>query len=84
MAIYHLATCMLKAGNVEQAIEEFKRCEQIKPSPSIHDGLGCAFHALKDHSLAISEFDKAIQGEPSNIQFYKNRAQCYFSMNMYE
>ena len=87
MAIFHLATSKIKAGQVTQAIEEFKRSEAIlqkknedkrndekESSAAIHDGLGCCYHTARDFEQAIASFDKAIKAEPQNIDYLKNRA----------
>ena len=84
MAVFHMATSELKAGHIPSAIEEFKKCEMGGETAQIHDGFGCCYHAVKDYSQAIVAFGKAIEGEPYNIQFFRNRAQCYFDMGMYE
>ena len=84
MAAFHMATCKLKEGQLDSAIEEFKRCEAVRPSPEIYDGLGCCYHADQKYDLAIDNFNKAIAGEPRNVQFYKNRAQCFFENLRYE
>ena len=74
MAHFHLATSRLKDGDISAAIEDFKRSEQIESSPAIHDGLGCCFHSMKDYENALAAFDKAINAEPTNIEFLKNRS----------
>ena len=83
-AIFHLATSKLKAGHVSQSIQEFKRSEAIEASAAIHDGLGCCYHTAGEFQQAIEAFDKAIKAEPRNIEYLKNRAQCYFDQGNYE
>ena len=84
MAMFHLATSKLKAGQLEPAIEEFKRSEAIEKTPAIQDGLGCCYHASRQYNAAITAFNWAINKEPRNIEFLKNRAQCYFDMGQYQ
>ena len=58
----------------------FKESLKHEENPAAHDGLGCCHHANSDYEDAIAEFQIAIDAKPSNIDFLKNRAQCYFDM----
>ena len=82
--MFHLATTMLKADQPEAAIEEFKRSESIKKSAAIFNGLGSCYHKLKDFEQAIFCFNRALEQEGTNIEYLKNRSQCYFDMTEYE
>ena len=82
--MFHMATSRLKAGQVSQAIADFQSSIAIQPNPSIQDGLGQCFHKLKDYMNAITAFDSAIGAEPRNIEFLKNRSQCYYDMIDYQ
>ena len=86
MAIFHLATSKLKAGQIDSAIEQFGESHKIEDSPRalIQDGLGCCYHERQDYDKAIGAFNNAIKAEPRNIEFLKNRAQCYYDMTNYE
>ena len=70
----------LKSRLVREAIEDFKQSELLEDNPAVYDGLGCCYHALRDFDEAIEHFDKAIQAKDNNVEFLKNRAQCYFDM----
>lgn len=74
----------LKSHLIREAILDFKQSEMLEENPSVYDGLGCCYHALKDFDEAIDHFNKAISAKPTNVEFLKNRAQCYFDMNMYQ
>lgn len=82
-AMFHMATSKLKANMTDASIEEFQKSAAIHASAKIQDGLGCCYHKKKDYDQAISAFDKAIIAEPNNIEFLKNRAQCYSDMGQF-
>ena len=83
-----IGTRMWEKGNdqllqdpIREAIEDFKRSENLDQNPvAVYDGLGCCYHALRDYEEAIDYFNKAISAKENNIDFLKNRAQCYFDM----
>ena len=84
---FHLGVSKLKSRQIREAIEDFKQADELdnlEENPGIFDGLGCCYHALRDYPQAIEYFDMALEKEPTNIDFLKNRAQCYFNMNQFE
>ena len=83
-AYYHMATSKFKDGKVREAIEDFKRSQELDDNPGIYDGLGCCYHALKQYDEAINEFNTAIEKKPRNVEFLKNRAQCFYDMGQYQ
>ena len=80
---FHMGVSKLKSRLVHKAIKYFKQSEHLEDNPAVYDGLGCCYHALKDFDEAIEHFDKAIHAKENNIEFLKNRAQCYFDMQQY-
>ena len=81
---FHMGVSKLKSRLIREAIEDFKKSELYEENPvAVYDGLGCCYHALHDFDEAIDHFNKAIEAKPYNVEFLKNRAQCYFDMNMY-
>ena len=82
--MFHMATSRLKDGQISQAIADFKSSAEIKPQPAINDGLGQCYHKLGEYDNAIKAFNSAIEAEPRNIEFLKNRSQCYFDMTWYQ
>ena len=38
----------------------------------------------KEYDNAINAFNKAIEAEPRNVEFLKNRSLCYFDMGEYQ
>lgn len=84
LSYLHMGVSKLKSHLVREAIQDFKMSEELEENPAVYDGLGCCYHALKDFDEAIDNFNKAINAKPNNVEFLKNRAQCYFDMNMYQ
>lgn len=78
-----MATSKFKDNKVREAIEDFKRSQELDDNPGIYDGLGCCYHALKQYDEAINEFNSAIDKKPRNVEFLKNRAQCYYDMGQF-
>ena len=84
LSYLHMGVSKLKSHLVREAILDFKKSQELEDNPSVDDGLGSCYHALKNYSEAIDYFDKAISAKPNNVEFLKNRAQCFFDMNMYQ
>ena len=74
----------LKSRLVREAIEDFKQSELVEENPAVKDGLGCCYHAMRAFDEAIVQFNKAIEAKPDNVDFMKNRAQCYYDMYQYQ
>ena len=64
--------------------EEDANPRNFEKNWGIEDGLGSAFHALRDYEKAIDHYDKAIDHCPTNIDFLTHRAQCYYDQGMYD
>ena len=84
MSHFHMGVSKLKSRLIREAIHDFKESERYDENPAVYDGLGCCYHALRDFDEAIDHFNKAIQAKPFNVEFLRNRAQCYFDMQMYQ
>jgi len=46
----------------------------------VYDGLGQCYLVLNNFEEAIENFNMAIAKEPKNVEFLKNRSQCYYDM----
>lgn len=51
---------------------------------AIQDGLGCCLVSVSKYEEALDHFGKAIEGDPKNGEYLKNRAMCHFEMNAYD
>lgn len=80
---FHLGVSKLKSRQIHKAIKYFKESERLDEQPAVWDGLGCCYHALRDFDEAIEQFNKAIQAQEHNVEFLKNRSQCFFDMAQY-
>ena len=80
---FHLGISKLKSRLVREAIEDFNKANSLDENPAAHDGLGCCYHHLRDYDEAISYFNLAIGAKPDNVDFLRNRAQCYYDMEQY-
>lgn len=87
MAHFHRGTSKLRANQVRDAIDDFRRSDELDQdmeNPGIYDGLGQCYHALRSFDEAIEEFKTAIEKEPKNVDFRVHRAQCFFDMKQFE
>ena len=73
----------LKSRLPRDAIKDFEQSAMLEENPAVYDGLGCCYHALGNFDEAIEQFEKAILAKENNVEFLKNRAQCYFDMKLY-
>lgn len=80
---FHMGVSKLKSRLIREAIEDFKQSELLDDNPQVYDGLGCCYHALRNFDEAIENFNKAITARPNNIEFLKNRSQCFYDMQQY-
>jgi len=57
----------LRLGKARQAKEVFAGLVEKEPrSATFHLGLGTAYHSVGDRSMALKEFEQALQSNPSN------------------
>ena len=76
-----------KQSKIRDALEDFKESLSLdtkQENAGILDGLGCCYHAMSEFDEGIKYFNEALAKEPQNIEFLKNRAQCYYDMNEFQ
>ena len=72
---------------MREAINDFTKASSLDSdaeNPGIYDGIGQCYHAQRKFEEAIYEYDSAIDKDPTNVEFLKNRAQCYFDMSQHD
>ena len=77
MSYFHLGVSRLRSRHVRDAEDDFRKSlekAQDNEIPKIQDGLGCCYVAMEKFEDAIKEFNEAIEKEPTNVEFLKNRA----------
>jgi tetratricopeptide (TPR) repeat protein len=52
--------------------------------PGIYDGLGQCYHALNNYEEALENFQVALTKAPNNVEFLRNRSECFYSLKMFE
>lgn len=52
--------------------------------PGVLDGLAQCYHVLNNYEESLENYQKALEKEPNNVEFLKNRAACYQDLKMYE
>ena len=80
LSYFHMGVSKLKSKMIRDAIKDFNESISLEDNPAVYDGLGCCKHALRDYEDAITNFNMAIEAKENNVEFLKNRAQCYFDM----
>ena len=84
ISYYHLGVSKLKSRLVREAKESFRESMgKEETNPASLDGLGQCHHLMGKFDEAIDYFDQAISLTPENIEFLRNRAQCYYDMGMF-
>ncbi len=84
-AYFYIGVSKLKSGLVQEAINDFLEAQRLNDAiPGILDGLGQCYHVLGNTDEALEYYLNAITKEPNNVEFLKNRSQCYFDLKMYE
>ncbi len=83
---FHRGVSQLKLREYEEAIECFTNSRKLdnQDNPAVYDGLGCCYHRQKKYDLAIETFEIAISAKPYNVEFLKNRASCYYDMQLFQ
>jgi tetratricopeptide (TPR) repeat protein len=56
----------------------------ITNNPAYYNGLGHQCRELGQFSEALANYDKAVRLDPSNMDYYYNRAVCYRKLEQYE
>lgn len=63
-------------GNLDKATDNAQRAITIAPEASFFDTLGYAYYKKGQHSIAIEQFNKAIERRPANAGYYLHLARA--------
>jgi len=83
--IYFIGGCSARMkGNLEEALELFKRCLQLNPSSAaaLYE-MATVHKLLAANDLALNYAKQAVQQEPKNIWFQLLLADCYRTLKQY-
>lgn len=80
----NLAHCYSRAGNLESALEAFRKAVAIDPSPDNLYGLGDCLLALDRNKDAIAILEKAVRLQPHHIMANYDLGLAYYRENRYE
>ncbi|KAM3142477.1 hypothetical protein pb186bvf_005379 [Paramecium bursaria] len=78
--------CLLKLAKFDQASVVFQRLQEINPNNCAYFyahgnlfclNLGLLQQQLKKYEIAVKSYDKAIQIKQNEIDFYKQKANCF-------
>lgn len=84
-AYYHNGTSKLKDGQIEAAIMDFKKAEDIDSTiAGIMDGLGQCYHAQGDYENALMQYDDALKARENDVEFLKNRSATFYDLKKYD
>ena len=84
---YYLGVSYLKSKYPREALKQLNLAnnhDSGNENPGIYDGIAQAYHQLCVYDEAITFYTEAIEKEPSDVDFYCNRARCYYDMKEYE
>jgi len=78
---YRLGDAHLKAGRLEQAIEEFQKSVTLDPlNPVLYNYLGLAYFFAERYGTAIQAFNRALQLNPNFTDVHNNLGMVYSEM----
>ncbi len=85
MSMLQSAVQLHEAGNNEQALETLNNMLKADANnPLAYDLRGTIYTASKDYDRALSDYDRAIELEPSFAQAYYNRGRIYSLLKRYD
>ena len=81
--IAHLLALAHKAiGEIEQAMEQFKRSLEISQlQPEVHNNLANLLKSQKNYQAAEEHYQEAIELNPQYLQAWRNLAICQHAQN---
>lgn len=75
----NLGDMYARHGDLEKAVEEFKRAIELKPNyGDAYHNLANVYHQMDESNLAIENYQKAIATNPNLWQSHQNLAAIYF------
>jgi len=84
-AHFELAHCYEAIGRVDQAIDEYRRAEEMDPSDDrIYNNLGINYLYLGNLGEAAVCFEKALALDPKNVMALNNLAFYYLQIGKFE
>lgn len=75
---YKYARALRDRGEPDQAIENYTRAIDIKPSSEAYQHRAIAYYDKGDYARAIADFDEAVKLEPKSADAFNNRAWTYY------
>lgn len=84
---YYLGVSYLKSKYPREALQQLNLANNYdgnSENPGIYDAIAQAHHQLRNYEDAITFYCEAIEKEPTDVDFYCNRARCYYDMKDYE
>src|ERR1700741_3153535 len=83
-AYNHRGIAYYKQGQYDQAIADYTKALQIKPSDAeVYNNRGVVYGVTGQYDQAISDFTKALEINPKYAEAYNNRAYAYYYMKDY-
>ena len=74
LSYFHRGVSYLKSREFRKAESDFILSNTKMSNPRSLDGLGQCYHMMNRFDDAIEKFDDAIEIDPRNTEFLKNRA----------
>ncbi|HEX8706285.1 MAG TPA: social motility TPR repeat lipoprotein Tgl, partial [Myxococcaceae bacterium] len=83
---YNLGLQAQQAGNIQEAINEFKRAVDLDPdSADAHNALGILLHlSYKRYDEAIKHYERALEVRPNFSEARTNLANVYLDQDRYD
>ena len=81
---YDMGVNSLQAGNLKDALQNFKNSEKIYPEfPKVQNGLGLAYYFLRNFEKAIHHFDLALKYKPDYSEVLNSKARIYMDQGRF-
>ena len=78
--LYVAGNALLKAGNVDQAIMNYRQSISILASAAAYSNLGNALQSKHEFEEALEAYQSAVALEPNKARTYYNIGVCYYSL----
>jgi tetratricopeptide (TPR) repeat protein len=83
-AHYALGNSKNSANDLQGALQCYSRAASLEPYADVYNNRGWIYYALQNYQAAIDDFDRAIELDTTNSQFFFGRGMTYMALMKHE